>query len=337
MAPRCTVLVCACEDSEALRSCLATVRKQAEVEDAEVILVLNAQERALDKSAVSRLERLCERVILEPRVGKSNALNRGVSAARGEVIAFTDDDAVPQDGWLARLTRPLLEPDRPLRLVGCGGRVVPVYGEQPPAWYRTLVGEADTHHLGPRHHLGELPVDYPNPPQGIGIAPLGANCAYRREIFDHFSYDPDLGPNRETGLGGGEDFEFGLRLMMAGYRLGYRPDAIVHHPVVPERLTLGFARRRAHAQGIETVRIRRNLGLPLPTRSAVRRAAWGCRLQVLLFHLLDTPRSRAPTVRLAKLRGRLTELERLARSASARRRPTQDRGPGDRDGFAAPS
>src|SRR5262249_41198831 len=43
------------------------------------------------------------RYALEPRPGHSMALNTGVRACRGEVVAFTDDDAYPAADWLAQI------------------------------------------------------------------------------------------------------------------------------------------------------------------------------------------------------------------------------------------
>src|ERR1700677_4197251 len=44
------------------------------------------------------------RYLFEPRQGKSNALNLGISEARGEVLAFTDDDVTVEPSWLQKLT-----------------------------------------------------------------------------------------------------------------------------------------------------------------------------------------------------------------------------------------
>ncbi len=92
--------------------------------------------------------------------------------------------------------------------MGTGGRVTPVYpvGE-PSDGYRSLVDGQSTHFLGPGHALGSEPLDYRLPGEAATGAPLGVNCAYRREIFARHRYDTELGPTTETGLRGGEDFE----------------------------------------------------------------------------------------------------------------------------------
>lgn len=264
-----SLLVVASGPSPELRVGLRRLRSQLRGLDAELVLVLNcAPEGGVDEDRGSGGE-AADRTIFEPEVGKSNGLNRGVAECRGEVIAFADDDGLPRPGWLAAITRPLLEDDRPAALVGCGGRVLPVLPERgTPRWYRRLVEDSRNHFLGPKHDLGDEVLDYRAPAIAgdklVGSVPLGASCAYRREVFATRRFEPRLGPNRATGHRGGEDFAFAMQLLTAGFRIQYRPDAVMEHPVAAERLTLDYARRGYFINGVEEIRIRRLLGLPLP-------------------------------------------------------------------------
>jgi cellulose synthase/poly-beta-1,6-N-acetylglucosamine synthase-like glycosyltransferase len=302
------VLVATCRDSAPLRACLALVREQARGLEAEVLVVVNDAAGAWPRGSLREVAALCDHVEFEPRVGKSHALNRGVALCRGEVIAFTDDDALPQPSWLARISAPLLASDRPAELVGCGGRVVPLYQTPPSAWYRRLAEGDDTHFLGPRHHLADGPRDYPPPGRFPARAPLGANCAYRREVFAQRRYDPELGPNRASGLAGGEDFELGLRLLLEGHRLLYLPEACVHHPVSDERTRFEFVCARYFTAGIEDVRMRRKLGLPLPEGASVRRVLRRQWRKWALFGAFSSAQRRVAAVKMARARGWLAEL-----------------------------
>jgi len=281
-APRISVVVTACADSRALRSCLARVRSEADALGAEVLLVVNAPESSLGEARLE-LEKTCDRLLFEPAIGKSHALNLAVDAARGEVVAFTDDDAEPEPGWLRPLTAPLLASDRPPRLAGTGGRVLPVFPEgATPAWFRAWVESRDTAFLSPRHDRGPQPLEYSYGDQDRTGIPIGANCAYRREIFASYRYDPRLGPNRETGLRGGEDTLLAMELMRDGFRLLYTPDALVRHPVYAERLRIDAIRRAFVARGVEWVRIRQLLGAPLPSAATARRKLRRLRLKLWL-------------------------------------------------------
>lgn len=313
---RISVLIVASEDSGSLRDCLRRVRDQSRRLDAELVLVLNQTPTETSSASARALRDLADLVEHEPCVGKSNGLNRGVGVCRGDVVAFSDDDGLPRSGWLEAITRPLLEPDRPPQLVGCGGPVRPIFPEGAPRWYRKLVGDKRKHFLGPKHDLGREPFDYlaPEAAQGpdehrVGL-PLGVNCAYRREIFEKYRFDPDLGPNRVTGLRGGEDTVLGLRLLHDGYRLQYRPDAIVEHPVQRERTTLDYVRRSYFVNGVEEIRLRRSLGQPLPTEGELLARLNRRRRRRLWRRILDPAGTVRRELKFAWADGMLAELGR---------------------------
>jgi glycosyltransferase involved in cell wall biosynthesis/predicted O-methyltransferase YrrM len=309
--PAVSVVVTAYRDSPALRRCLAQVRGQASELGGEVVLAFNAAESALDAGARGALSSLVDRIVFEPQIGKSHALNRALRACRGEIVAFTDDDALPRAGWLRALVAPLREGEAATRMAGCGGPVIPVYREKrPPRWYRALAGGPDpTHFLGPRHDLGTQPLDY-----GYGetdlVAPIGANCAYRRELLRVHGFLPELGPNRETGLRGGEDIELGARLLWLGRRILYCPDAVVEHPVAAERMTRSFVRRSYFVHGVAEVRLRRALGREVPTRRQLTRRLRRARRRARRSLLPWRRRWVEHRMESELLRGMLSELER---------------------------
>ena len=166
------------------------------------------------------------RYLFEPTQGLSNARNAGILAAQGEVIAFTDDDVIVHPSWLLNLTRPFLERS----WAGAGGRVLPFQGVVLPPWLS----------LSPPYDLGGRVAalfDQGGEPKELNLPPYGANMAFRREMFQKYGhFRRDLG-RRPDSLIGGEETEFGMRLIAARERLFYKPSAIVYHPVPEERLT----------------------------------------------------------------------------------------------------
>ena len=312
-----TVVVAAMADSMALRACLSTIQEQAQSLEGEVLLIMNTGSGELAIESRKALEGLCSLLLFEPQIGKSHALNTAVSLSRGTVIAFTDDDAQPQSNWLAALTAPLLALNRDPTLVGCGGPVLPIYPEGPiPNWFLEMVMNKPNNFLTPTHDLGRAPLDYGGNKKGWRTPPLGSNCAYRREIFNSYYYDPELGPNRETGLRGGEDALLGKLLLGAGYRLVYCPDAIVHHPVLPERMTKEVLRQSFYVHGIEAVRISLALGGdPYRQATKLRRKSRKLHLKLILGALFSWSRRLQTThmQRIAKydfICGQLAELRR---------------------------
>lgn len=95
--------------------------------DLEVVVVNDGGEPP-SRAVIERLRgRLDVRVIERRRAGPAAACNAGAESARGTVVAFLDDDCVPQQGWLAALAvRCAAEPDAAI-----GGRTVNALPENP--------------------------------------------------------------------------------------------------------------------------------------------------------------------------------------------------------------
>jgi glycosyltransferase involved in cell wall biosynthesis len=169
--------------------------------------------------------RLPLRYTFEPVQGKSRAMNRGVAETTGAIVVFTDDDVTIPDGWLAALLAPFTDPE----CAGVGGAVTPIWESDVPPW----ASQAEPYRM-----MGGI-VQYSNPADfGPVVAPpIGANCAYRREMFrKHGVFRLDLGHSGALPIPG-EDIEFGVRLMHAGEKLVFTRAAELFHPVTRSRLT----------------------------------------------------------------------------------------------------
>jgi glucosyl-dolichyl phosphate glucuronosyltransferase len=164
------------------------------------------------------------RYLFEPQPGKSYALNAGIREARGNVLAFTDDDVVVEPTWLQNLTAPLQVKE----CAGVGGRVLPEQTFSPPRWVP----------LGDRYALAPLAVFAPDLKAGpLHEPPFGANMAFQKRVFEQYGgFRTDLGPRPGSEIRN-EDTEFGLRLLAAGELLRYEPSAIVYHSVPRHRVT----------------------------------------------------------------------------------------------------
>ncbi len=165
------------------------------------------------------------RYIFEPHPGKSFALNTGIREAKGEVLAFTDDDVTVEPTWLQNLTARL----NSRRWAGVGGRTLLPQLFSPPRW----LSLKDLGMLGALFDRGPQPSD-------LREAPYGANMAFRKEMFEKYGlFRTDLGPRPGSQIGN-EDTEFGRRLLAGGERLHYEPSAIVYHPVHEDRVQKSY-------------------------------------------------------------------------------------------------
>jgi GT2 family glycosyltransferase len=142
--------------------------------------------------------------------GLTRARNLGITSARGQIIAFSDDDVRVHTGWLSALVDAIGEEDE--RRVAAG-QVIPGSPERRGAF--TTSSYVDS---VPATYTGRIERD----PLG------GGNMAMYRSGFDLVGlFDERLGPG--TRYPAAEDNDFGLRLLEAGFCIVYAPEAIVYH------------------------------------------------------------------------------------------------------------
>lgn len=172
------------------------------------------------------------RHIEESLPGKCRAQNKAIRLARGDVLAFFDDDVVVTPGWLRVAGRHFRETSNQ----AMQGSVL-----IPPEWRdnETFLRE---HHKFKTINFARYSRKLKN------LKTLtGANMAVRRDVFSRIGFfNEDLGPGR---LGISEDVEFAGRLVRSGGIIGYEPEAAVYHEVDWSRLTEEFFRERHRQQG----------------------------------------------------------------------------------------
>jgi glycosyltransferase involved in cell wall biosynthesis len=228
-----TVILCTYNRSQSLSKALESVAssKFPEPIEWEVLVVDNNSQ----DQTCNVIEDYCRRYpsrfryLFEGRQGKSHALNAGVRAAKGEVLAFMDDDVTVDPMWLQNLTAALGN----RKWAGAGGRTLPARPFSLPRWL-TIEGPYEMGAiLAALFDLGGKSIELDRPP-------YGANMAFHKEMFErHGFFDIDLGPRPGSEIRG-EDTEFGRRLMAAGERLRYEPSAIVYHPVPDNRIQKAY-------------------------------------------------------------------------------------------------
>jgi glycosyltransferase involved in cell wall biosynthesis len=175
--------------------------------------------------------------------GKSEAVNAALRIARGDLIALTDDDALPVPGWIESLAKALDETGADF----VAGRILPRWETPPPAWVSpSLYGVLSV----PDNGRARLDISGSDE-----IMALGVNMAVRASVVKHLGgLRTDLGKLDGT-LRGAEDHEFFLRLRRAGCRGVYEPTAEVRHWVARERLDRGYLRRWLYQNGRNVARL----------------------------------------------------------------------------------
>lgn len=246
MTIHCSVIICTYNRCSLLEKALRSLKEQSFPPGRfEIIVVDNnsTDDTATVVGACSADSPVEVYSLLETNQGLSHARNRGIQAARGEFVAFLDDDATAERTWLEKLLEGFGDP----RTVCVGGRVVPAWqaprSEWPEWLHERLIG-----FFSMVDHPDHRDLHYPD-------YPAGTNIAFRKQALENTGmFNPRLGRIGESLLSM-EETDLCLRLERAGHRIVYTPEAVVRHIVAEERLTRDWVRDRSRWQGISAALI----------------------------------------------------------------------------------
>lgn len=169
--------------------------------------------------------------LIEPEQSISLARNRAVKNAKGDLIAFIDDDEFPDDCWLLRLYQTLIDSSSD----GVLGPIKPFFDNVPPTWL-VKSGILDRKSL----RTGEF-LSNPNDTRT-------GNVLIDKSLFNEKNdyFDPRYGKT------GGGDVDFFNRMMLKGFRFVFCNEAVVYETVPPERQKRSYYTKRAFTRGMTT-------------------------------------------------------------------------------------
>jgi glycosyltransferase involved in cell wall biosynthesis len=225
-APFFSVVVATRDRPESLANCLCSLTS-LEYPRYEILVVDNAPSTPDTAALVQGMARSGApvRYLQEQRRGLSWARNHGLRHAKGELVAFTDDDVVADRYWLASLAQGFRAADG----VACvTGLVLPLELETPAQiWFEQYSGFSRgftrrVFDLG--EHRPKLRL-YPYAAAEFGA---GANMAFKTSVLrTRAPFDPALGAGSPAR--GGEDLAAFFQVVADGHRIVYEPSALVRH------------------------------------------------------------------------------------------------------------
>jgi glycosyltransferase involved in cell wall biosynthesis len=211
------------------RSCIASLSHQTLAPDEILLVVDTPEEKEIFSRALGEQFSPSLRIISSGRKGLASARNCGTEISSGDIIAFIDDDATADPGWLSGVNQSFLE-NQGAAVVG--GPVRPVFqGRQIPEKWNWIIGCTSRNPRSTR--------------------PVGCNMAIKREVFrTGGQFNESLGRVKKT-LAIGEETDLFLRILeqMPGSTIVCNPHAVVFHTVPAKRTTLRYMIRRAYQEG----------------------------------------------------------------------------------------
>jgi glycosyltransferase involved in cell wall biosynthesis len=261
VAPTVTVVVCTYTEHrwETLVTALASLRTQSCPPD-QYVVVVDHNDLLLAR-AHATFGRDVEVISNEDKRGLAGARNTGVRWATGDVVAFLDDDAEAEPGWLATM----IEHYSNRNVVGVGGLAEASWPEGGrPRWF-------------PPEFDWVVGCSYRGLPDVVAPVrnPIGASMSLRRSLFDEVGgFDTAIGRVGTTPLGC-EETEFAVRArqQIEGIEFLHVPGAVVHHRVAPERARLRYFLRRCYSEGLSKAAVARRTGADAALSSERRYAA----------------------------------------------------------------
>ncbi|WP_063775211.1 glycosyltransferase family 2 protein [Streptacidiphilus anmyonensis] len=229
--PTVSVVVATHNRPQSLRRCLDSLLR-TRYPGLEVLVVDNAPATDEARRLVLTGYPPQVRYLREPVPGLARAHNRGLVAAHGAVVAFTDDDTMVDPRWPSALAEAFATD----RSVGCvTGLILPAELETPAQAALEAHGGYAKGFALRRWSMRERPPGEPLFPFAGGRFGSGANMAFRASLLRRLGgFDPATGTG--TPARGGDDLLAFFRVLTSGASLVYQPDAIVwhHHHRTPD-------------------------------------------------------------------------------------------------------
>lgn len=169
--------------------------------------------------------------------GLSGGRNTGIEITSKPIVAFLDDDAAAEPGWVAAIAAPYADP----KVVGVGGHIEPAWRTTRPKWW-------------PQEFDWVIGCSYKGLPTARRAVrnPIGANMSVRRVAFESVGgFSHEVGRIGKNTLGC-EETELFIRIhdRIPGAIILHEPAARVNHNVGAERATVKYFRKRCYSEGL---------------------------------------------------------------------------------------
>lgn len=241
-----SIIICTHNRASLLKDVLESLRHMNVPEDCNVeIIVVNNACTDNSPSIVDAFSKdsknFSVKILFEPRLGKTYALNKGIKNASGAILALMDDDHIISKGYMHAVSKAVKE--NPSYNLYCG-KIIPNWDGTEPKWVHDNSKYPVRPFPIPYFDLGDVTIEV-KPEKGMFI-PGAGNLFIKKTVFQKIGpFSEQLGPKGHD-LSGGEDIEFIKRVLNKGDRLLYVPEALQYHQVDKSKLTLSYVTKKAY-------------------------------------------------------------------------------------------
>ena len=221
-----------------IKDCLLNLIANRETEDVEIIVVDNTIS-GYAKEIVEKIRKMSNipiKYFIQPIISASKTANLGIEKSEGEIIAFIDDDAIPEKNWIKEIKETFVKEGVDI----VGGKVLLKYPEKEiPSW---INGELEK-------TLGKVDLGDRFRKMKRKEFPVLMNFAIRKKVFEKIGKFPEKLGYQKDKFFGSEETAFAILARKKGYQIYYNPDMIVYHQITPERLKRRYFLRKKFWEG----------------------------------------------------------------------------------------
>ena len=243
-----SVIVCthSLDNKQNLMDTVDSILNQT-IKDLEIIVVVDGSEELYKGiTEVYDAEERVKVVAIKANMGICSARNTGINAAQGDLVAFSDDDAVAEKRWIENL----VDTYQKLDAIAVGGKILPIWLSKEPDYFPDELGWL----LGINYEGfdEERVVEVRNT--------FGPNMSFKKKVFEEIGLFTEEFGFSKKGLSclQGEEAEFALRMKRElGQGVIYNPRAVVYHKIPAWKTERRTLLRRAFYQGYSKALLKR--------------------------------------------------------------------------------
>lgn len=236
-----SVVVCTYNREELLADCLKSLACQTFNPIQYEVIVVDNNSSDNTWSVAEQFVKVNQniRLIAEPEQGLSYARNRGLAEAKGQYVAFIDDDARAPESWLENAARIMVAHSPDI----FGGPAIPLLGSDTPAWYKEGYGV--------RGDMGETGWIT----EGFIV---GTNIFFLKVLLEEYGgFDPELGMKGDS-VGYHEETALVYRAFAEGKKVYYAKELAVKDRMPDYKLSLAYFIYSKYKVGYDGIKIWRN-------------------------------------------------------------------------------